>query len=147
MPGYYEARKKEIENRGDQRERSYNSGSRNGSMTAGKVDQEGAPMEDRASKINASLSREEDVMDITQHRGATGEILESVQLEKEAENQGDYFEKKIKEIDSELMKFELKNDSGNREAVIVETVIDLEGKTENSGEVQIKSQRGLDDCK
>ena len=116
-------------------------------MTAGKVDQEGAPMEDRASKINASLSREEDVMDITQHRGATGEILESVQLEKEAENQGDYFVKKIKEIDSELMKFELKNDSGNREAVIVETVIDLEGKTENSGEVQIKSQRGLDDCK
>ena len=102
-------------------------------------------MEDKSSEINAPIIREEDVMEVTQQRVTTGEILESVQLEKEAENQGDYFEKKIKEIDSELMRFELEKDSGNEDAVNVETIIDLEGKTENSGEVQILTQRGLDD--
>ena len=44
------------------------------------------------------------------------------------------------------MKFELKKDSSNRGAVNVETVIDFEGKNENSGEVQILFQGGLDDC-
>ena len=44
------------------------------------------------------------------------------------------------------MKFELKKDSGNKGAVNVETVIDFEGKNENSGEVQILFQGGLNDC-
>ena len=65
VPGYYEARKKEIENRGDRRERSYNSGSRNGSTMVGKVEKEGGPMEDRSNEINAPIIREEDVMEVT----------------------------------------------------------------------------------
>ena len=146
VPGYYEARKKEIENRGDRREKSYTSGPRNANTAAGKVAKGGGPMEDRSSEINEPIIRDEDVMEVTQPRVTTGENLEPVQLEKEAENQGDYFEKKIKEIDSELMKFELKKDSGNEGAVNVETVIDLESKTENCGDMQILFQRGLDAC-
>ena len=115
-------------------------------MAAGKVAKGGGPMEDRSSEINEPIIREEDVMEVTQPSATTNENMESVQLEKEAENQGDYFEKKIKEIDSELMEFELKKDSGNRGAINVETVIDLEGKTENLGDVQILFQRGLDAC-
>ena len=110
-------------------------------MAARKVAKGGGSMEDRSSEINEPIIREEDVMEVTQPSATTNENLESVQLEKEAENQGDYFEKKIKEIDSELMEFELKKDSGNRGAVNVETVIDLEGKTENLGDVQILFQR------
>uniref|UniRef100_A0A7N2LGL3 Uncharacterized protein n=1 Tax=Quercus lobata TaxID=97700 RepID=A0A7N2LGL3_QUELO len=135
----------EIETREDRREKSNTSGHRNSDTAARKVAQVGGPMEERSSEINEPIIREEDVMEITQPRATTGENLESVQLEKEAENQGDYFEKKIKEIDSDLMKFELK-DSGNKGAVNVATVIDLEGKTENCGDVQILFQRGLEAC-
>nr|POE94984.1 hypothetical protein CFP56_51138 [Quercus suber] len=42
------------------------------------------------------------------------------------------------------MKFELKKDSGNRCAINVEIVVDLEGKTENCGDVQVLFQRALE---
>ena len=135
-----------IEEIGDRREKSNTSGPRNANTATGKIAKGGGLMEDRFSEINEPIIREEDVMEVTQPRVTTGENLEPVQLEKEAENQGNYFETKIKEIDSELMKFELKKDSGNGGAVNVETVINLEGKIENCGDVQILFQRGLEAC-
>ena len=130
--GHYEARKKEIKSRGDQREKSNTLDHRNSDAAAWKAAQSGGPMEDRLSEINEPIIREEDVMDVTQPRVTTGENSESIQPEKEAENQGDYFEKKINEIDADLMKFELK-DSGNGCVVNEETAVDLEGETKNCG--------------
>ena len=46
----------------------------------------------------------------------------------------------------ELMKFELKKDSGNEGAVNVESVVDLESETENCGDEQTLSRRGLEAC-
>ena len=138
VPGYYEARKKEIENKGDRR--------KNSNMAAEKVAKGGSLMEDRSGAINDPIIREEDVMEVTKQRGTTDENLEPVQMEKGAKNQGDYFKKKIKEIDLELMKFELKKDSGNVGAVNVESVVDLESKTGNCGDEQTLSRRGLEAC-
>ena len=97
VPGYYEVSKKEIDNRGNRR--------KNSNTAVEKVAEGGDPMEDRSGVINDPIIREEDVMEVTKQRGTTDENLEPVQMEKGAENQGDYFEKKIKEIDLELMKF------------------------------------------
>ena len=44
------------------------------------------------------------------------------------------------------MKFELKKDSGNGGAVNVESVVDLESETENCGDEQTLSRRGLEAC-
>nr|XP_023897166.1 uncharacterized protein LOC112009054 [Quercus suber] len=144
VPGYYEAKKKEIEMRVDQRKKGNTSGQVNSDTAAQKVTQGGGLMEDRTSEINEPITREEDVMEVTQPRATTGENSESLQLEREAENQGDYFEEKINEIDSDLMKFELKKDSGNGCAVNKETAVDLEGETENSGEMLNILPRGLE---
>nr|POE55075.1 hypothetical protein CFP56_26656 [Quercus suber] len=128
----------------DQRKKGNTSGQVNSDTAAQKVTQGGGLMEDRTSEINEPITREEDVMEVTQPRATTGENSESLQLEREAENQGDYFEEKINEIDSDLMKFELKKDSGNGCAVNKETAVDLEGETENSGEMLNILPRGLE---
>nr|POF03417.1 putative ribonuclease h protein [Quercus suber] len=130
--------------RGDQRKKGNTSGQVNSDTAVQKVTQGGGPMEDRTSEINEPIIREEDVMEVAQPRATTGENSESLQLEREAENQGDYFEEKINEIDSDLMKFELKKDSGNECAVNKETAVDLEGETENSGEMLNILPRGLE---
>ena len=65
---------------------------------------------------------------------------------KGAENQGDYFEKKIKEIDLELRKFELKKDAGSGGAVNAESVVDLEMEIENIGVEKILSKSGVEAC-
>ena len=57
VPGYYEARKKEIENRGDRR--------KNSNMATKKVAKGGGLMEDRSGVINDPIIREEDVMEVT----------------------------------------------------------------------------------
>jgi len=103
-------------------------------------------MDDRLSEVNEPIIREEDIIEVTQPRATTSENSESLQLEKEIENQGDYYEKKINEIDSNLMKFELKKDSSNGYAVNEETVVDLEGETDNYGEMQNLFQRKLEAC-
>lgn len=123
VPGYYEARKKDIENRGNRR--------KSNNTAVEKVAEGGGPVEVRSGAINDPIIREEDVMDVIKQRGTTDDNLEPVQMVKGAENQGDYFEKKIKEIDLELMKFELKKDSGSGGAVNAESVVDLENETEN----------------
>ena len=125
VPSYYEARKKDIENRGNRRKSNSTAGE--------KVAEGGGSVEVRSGAINDPISREEDVMDVTKQRGTTDENLEPVQMVKGAENQGDYFEKKIKEIDLELRKFELKKDAGSGGAVNAESVVDLEIETENIG--------------
>nr|POF06444.1 hypothetical protein CFP56_57419 [Quercus suber] len=97
--------------RGEQRKKSNTSGHMNSGTATRKAALGDGPMEDRSSEINEPIIREEDVMEVTQPRATTGENSKSLQLQREAENQGDYFEKKINEIDSDLMKFELKKDS------------------------------------
>ena len=61
-----------------------------------------------------------------------------MQLDKEAMNKGDYYEKKIKEIDAELMRFELEKDSNCGRVLNKETDSTLNGETDNCGVYQTK---------
>ena len=137
VPGYYEARKKDIENRGNRRKSNNTAGE--------KVAKGGGPVEVRPGTINDPISREEDVMNVTKQRGTADKNLEPVQMVN-AENQGEYFEKKIKEIDLELRKFELKKDAGSGGAVNAESVVDLEMEIENIGAEKILSKSGVEAC-
>nr|POF14632.1 putative ribonuclease h protein [Quercus suber] len=130
--------------RADQRKKGNTPGQVNSDTAARKATQGGGPMEDRISEVNEPIIREEDVTEVTQPRVPTGENSESLQLEREARNQGDYFEEKINEIDLDLMKFEMKKDSGNGNVVNKEAAVDLEGETENSGEMLNILPRGLE---
>ena len=58
-------------------------------------------MGDRMTVVNASIMTE-DVMDVTHKEAATGDDLESMQMGKGAGFQGDLFNEKLREIDSEL---------------------------------------------
>ena len=115
VSGFYEAKKKELNSEREWRQKanssaqeSSDSAAQGGSPLVGSLNtaaQEGAqggnPLDDRSSEINAPIM-EDDVMDITQKQVATGGNSRVMQLDKETENKGDYYEKKIKEIDTEL---------------------------------------------
>ena len=102
-------------------------------------------MDDRSSEINAPIM-EEDIMDVTQTRVAMGGNFRIMQLDKEIENKGDYYEKKIKEIDVELMRFELEKDSKCGRVLNKETNFALNGVTNISGVLLNQAKHELVAC-
>lgn len=100
------------------------------------------PMRDKLNAVNTPIMVE-DVMDVTHKEAATGENPKTIKLGRKAKNQGDYFNEKISEIDSELRKFELEKDSTYDLVLIVETDITQDGKSENCGIMPNKSHHEL----
>ena len=102
-------------------------------------------MDDKSSEINAPIN-EENVMDVTQTRVATGGNFKIMQLDKETVNKGEYYEKKIKEIDAELMRFELEKDSNSGRVLNKEMDSSLNGETDNCGVLSNQVKHELAAC-
>ena len=100
------------------------------------------PMRDKLNAVNTPIMVE-DVMDVTHKEAAIGDNPKTIKLGRKAKNQGDYFNEKISEIDSELRKFELEKDSTYDLVLIVETDITQDGKSENCGIMPNKSHHEL----
>ena len=100
------------------------------------------PMRDKLNAVNTPIMVE-DVMDVTHKEAAIGDNPKTIKLGRKAKNQGDYFNEKISEIDSELGKFELEKDSTYDLVLIVETDITQDGKSENCGIMPNKSHHEL----
>ena len=88
----------------------------------------------------------EDIMDVTHKEVTTSDDLESIQLGKGAGFQGDLFNEKIREIDSELKKFDLEKDSTADSVLIVETESAINGKPNYYGIMTDKSYHELAAC-
>ena len=146
IPGYYETKKKEIGMGSKLREKTTTGNHR---VARGSLDtavQEGIsmddPMRDKLNAVNTPVMVE-DVMDVAHKEAAIGENPKKIKLGRKAKNQGDYFNEKISEIDSELRKFELEKDSTYDLVLIVETDITQDGKSENCGIMPNKSHHEL----
>ena len=100
------------------------------------------PMGDRMNVVNAPIMTE-DVMDVTHKEAATGDDLESIQMGKGAGIQGDLFNEKLREIDSELEKFDLERELTANKGVNVETECTKIGNTNNCGIVTEEANQEL----
>ena len=69
-----------------------------------------------------------------------------MQLDKETVNKGDYYEKKIKEIDAELMRFELEEELKSGRVLKKETDSALNGETNNCGVLSNQVKHRLATC-
>ena len=118
VPEFYEAKKKELGIERERRQKANSSGHGSSVMAAQEGVQGGSLVDDKSSEINAPIN-EENVMDVTQTRVATGGNFKIMQLDKETVNKGEYYEKKIKEIDAELMRFELEKDSNTQTLFLI----------------------------
>ena len=131
VPGFYETKKKEIGMSSKQRGKTSIGNHGEACGRADTVEQGGIPVEeplgDRMNAVNAPIMTK-DVMNVTHKEAATGDDLESIQLGKGAGFQGDLFNEKIHEIDSELKKFDLEKDSTADSVLIVETESAINGK-------------------
>ena len=126
IPGYYETKKKEISMGSKLREKTTTGNHRVARGSPDTTVQEGIsmddPMRDKLNAVNTPIMVE-DVMDVTHKEAAIGENPKTIKLGRKAKNQGDYFNEKISEIDSELRNFELEKDSTYDLVLIVETDI------------------------
>uniref|UniRef100_A0A7N2LME0 CCHC-type domain-containing protein n=1 Tax=Quercus lobata TaxID=97700 RepID=A0A7N2LME0_QUELO len=145
VPGFYEAKKKELNSERERRQKANFSAHGSSDTAAQEGAQGGSPLDDRSSGINAPIM-EDDVMDVTQKRVATGGNSGVMKLDKETENKGDYFEKKIKEIDTELMRFELQKESSCGRVSNKETDCELNGVTDLGGVLSNQAKHGLAAC-
>ena len=99
-------------------------------------------MGDRMTVVNASIMIE-DVMDVTHNEVAIGDDLESIQMGKGAKSQGDLFNEKLREIDSELEKFDLERELTADTGVNVETKCTKIRNTNNCGIVTEEANQEL----
>ena len=102
-------------------------------------------MGDRMTVVNASIMTE-DVMDVTHKEAATGDDLESMQMGKGAGFQGDLFNEKLREIDSELEMFDLEKEITAGTGLIVETESTINGKSNYCGIVTGEACQELAAC-
>ena len=146
IPRYYETKKKEIRMGSKLREKTTTGNHRVARGSPDTAVQEGIsmndPMRDKLNAVNTPIMVE-DVMDVTHKEAAIGDNPKTIKLGRKAKNQGDYFNEKISEIDSELRKFELEKDSTYDLVLIVETDITQDGKSENCGIMPNKSHHEL----
>uniref|UniRef100_A0A7N2R4N7 CCHC-type domain-containing protein n=1 Tax=Quercus lobata TaxID=97700 RepID=A0A7N2R4N7_QUELO len=149
VPGFYETKKKEIGM--DSKQRGKTSTGTHGAARGREdtVEQGGisvdVPLCDKMNVVNAPIMTE-DIMDVTHKEAATDDDLESLQLGKGAGFQGDLFNEKIREINSELKKFELEKDSIADSILIVEMENTKNGKPEYCGIMLNKSYNELAAC-
>ena len=118
VPEFFEAKKKELGIERERRQKANSSAHGISVMAAQEGVQGGSLVDDKSSEINAPIN-EENVMDVTQTRVATDGNFKIMQLDKETVNKGEYYEKKIKEIDAELMRFELEKDSNTQTLFLI----------------------------
>ena len=102
-------------------------------------------MGDRMTVVNASVMTE-DVMDVTHKEVATGDDLESMQMGKGAGFHGDLFNEKLREIDSELEKFDLEKEITAGTGLIVEMEGTINGKSNYCGIVTGEASQELAAC-
>ena len=100
------------------------------------------PMGDKMNVVNAPIMTE-DIMDVTHKEAATGDDLESIQMGKGAGIQGDLFNEKLREIDSELEKFDLERELTADTGVNVETKCTKIRNTNNCGIVTEEANQEL----
>ena len=146
VPGFYESKKKEI---GLNKKQEGKTSTRNHGEASGRADtvEKGrAPVEEplggRMNVVNAPIMTE-DVMDVTHNEAAIGDDLESIQMGKGAKSQGDLFNEKLREIDSELEKFDLERELTADTGVNVETECSKIGNTNNCGIVTEEANQEL----
>ena len=145
VPEFFEAKKKELGIERERRQKANSSAHGSSVMAAQEGVQGGSLVDDKSSEINAPIN-EENVMDVTQTRVATGGNFKIMQLDKETVNKGEYYEKKIKEIDAELMRFELEKDSNSGRVLNKEMDSSLNGETDNCGVLSNQVKHELAAC-
>ena len=121
VPGYYETRRKELETTGGKQERS---GLKIVAVAAPGRTQGGEINEFQFQNIKSQEKKVTTDIEINKETEASWDVHA---IRGETMNHGEYFMEKINEIDRELSKFDLENDSHYGRAVTAEILIDPEG--------------------